>query len=1702
MTTLGGLVGSPQRGVTVYSPSRNSPTARQVDAQRFTKKPVKKGERPAVPDSVDARFLASPDEVAQRQQVKAAQNKPWWQDVLGVAGDVLSPLSVPAKLVNVGLEEGVKLLPDSVEKWMYKPFGDNDTLNSLAPLLGGVFGMDPAKTHDKQGVLERLAPRSTYGAGEIYGNDINVPGLTGLRNLGLDILHDPLTYLTAGAGKGVELGAQAAKEASVARTALEAAPKFLDEAGDVVNPAIRDLEATLARAERKAAKLGDKVKIKDIPHSRQGRMGMVSELALSGPEGEAITKQFANEFSKGIDQGFTQMSTEARDALGITKSGLRVRGTSKVIPGTEKLAEVMNLPGKAARAGFGQLGDTLSESSLKSLQKLGEGRTPLGMGEFYKTVRSKSASADEKFMALARIHAETLAHTTQNMVEGGARTAANQSAKPIIKLNEAGRHALVTASEVDPNDFTPLNDAVQKVATVYADLTGRPISDVVKRTPETYVPHIHTGEWYDFAKSMNPEAQEDLRNLTGFTTKDTLQTSGHMDKRMLTLDGAASKDFKIGDRMVHVTDDSVHGLNDAFAQAFPEFKGKVYEDDPLKIIEGYIKAVSQDSRVWSLNKLGGQGTSLATTMTGALDTERQAMNEALASQSREARLAEGANLPRAEGQRAPAIPDQPIVPGSPRDQVNRAFHEQLPEMQARAVTPDQQAQLAEMAGTIPQPVLPEPSSGMFRKVESPVAQERLAEQLLSPEAQATEAALRTEGVATAEAAQQTLGDLRTNMFKDIRKEGKTVGRLLDRIDTSLQKYKRQLEGFRSIRSNNPAEIERMVEATSKNVIDLEAELKQKTATWKGLGTKAANKAERRLKDQLEQLKQIRDEATQHLSEATGERISAEVTKRTETLLAPLRAAEERLVAKTAEIVAPFKQKALDDAADVLERAGLTDEHWQAYSEALAARPRNTRLTTKAGRVAVTEQRALDMAAYRATGGEVTPYIEAQGRATALENMIPDAPPTQAPRLRRELAEINKEFAPGGKHFEEFKARSVMAQQLEHEQAVKAATARERASVEQIRQNIATRSEATIRGPEGERIMDDVTGLETEGGRRVSKLKPGEKAGPRTEREAVASLEAQLQPGSPAHAAEVERTTKAVEDFEAAMPTMTGEVRAAALRDIGASADTVLGPISSELKTMQSITTDLGNKQQLLARRQVNDALVKRMEAAAVGKTDLPAELLVKARELQLVARQNPHLDDLSLAATESLLHNEMEQLTLAAEKVSYARELAAAQAAARKGDLPKIMVATLHDGWVTLHGGLVKTGDTIIDKQLYDSFMRVTEAVNDPKLFTRTFNNLTNLWKTFATLSPGFHVRNALGGIFMNLSDGVGFKHQLEAIDLFRQMRAGGTEWLAEQPERIQQAVKAMWASGAGGQFEESGMRSGLANGRLPRLSRKAGEWVEGPLRLAMGLHSYDQGDTLLQTYERINRIHFDYSRISKMDESMKRIVPFWTFMSRNLPMQITQMATKPRWYSYYAHFKNNFAVPADPLTPDYWGRLGAWNTGKTFRGMPLYLDPDFGFNRIESDIGSIVDAVAGGNPGALLTNANPLIAAPLDFLMKRDSFYDKSFKDTDYSKQEGVTGAFVKALAHLVPGQTNEAGQVSDNFTNLISSLIPLYDRTVRLSGQKDPQRTPESWARFFGAPVRTLSDKQKQSAALGKYLDAKAEATRRRAMQREATG
>jgi hypothetical protein len=229
----------------------------------------------------------------------------------------------------------------------------------------------------------------------------------------------------------------------------------------------------------------------------------------------------------------------------------------------------------------------------------------------------------------------------------------------------------------------------------------------------------------------------------------------------------------------------------------------------------------------------------------------------------------------------------------------------------------------------------------------------------------------------------------------------------------------------------------------------------------------------------------------------------------------------------------------------------------------------------------------------------------------------------------------------------------------------------------------------------------------------------------------------------------------------------------------------------------------------------------------------------------------------------------------------------------------------------------------------------------------------------------------------------------------------------------------------------------------------------------------------------------------------MKRIIPFWTFMSRNLPLQITQMWMSPAAYRAYDAAVANFSVPNDPYTPEYWDKLGTWNTGLKVGSMPLYFQPDFGFTRMNADISALT------SPATALSQGNPVFGVPLDFVMNRDSFYQREFGPSDYTKQSGILGTPLTAIAKMLPGdQTNEAGQVSDNLTNAVRGLLPPVDQLARLfpgfalGGGGDPDRRGEAYARYLGAPARTLSPKQIENEKKNRIYDARDELARKRAM------
>lgn len=798
---------------------------------------------------------------------------------------------------------------------------------------------------------------------------------------------------------------------------------------------------------------------------------------------------------------------------------------------------------------------------------------------------------------------------------------------------------------------------------------------------------------------------------------------------------------------------------------------------------------------------------------------------------------------------------------------------------------------------------------------------------------------------------------------------------------------------------------------------------------------------------------------------------------------------------------------------------------------------------------------------RTQGHLVSPKYNADEQALYDARQRLEDTPLRNTRQRRtiqaEIDQLQRKFNPGGEHFAETHARAVLAEQADHEAAQAAAAAKfdpERTKLQGIIDNQV--EWGANYGPRSQAIRPE--GWSPPAGGRPSF------EAPRTEKQAIQDLRNQAMVASTQspEARTIRQTTPKIEATQARLSNIyAGEYDPE--RDIGLplsvsqrkAATPVLDPATGEVMSAQDAVAF--NKRRRILRDVVIEGTnerIKQLEQRGIGvqaklvtdtqdvarlaaQRDSAAQLLpqldaVKPKsvpkqelgstleDIAGVARANPNFSDADLNATESLLQSHREGLLLAGQKEMTANQVGRMVKMAQEGKLAPVMLTALNDNWKMMYKGVLKEGDTIVDAQLHQMFTNLTALDKQPKLFGRTFGSLTNLFKTYATLSPGFHVRNALSGIFMNTADGVGLKAQLEGAKLWHQYMKDGEKWLANQDQRVQDAFQAVVSTGAGGRFTESGVASvssdlqnptlrniydKAASNRLTRKSQEAGELVEGALRMGMALDSLDRGESLTGAIDRITRVHFDYGQISSFDKTMKQFIPFWTFMSRNLPLQISQMYTQPRAYQIYGSVVRNFQTKPEDYTPQYWLQAGAINTGLKVpdnnlpilgkaSGLPIYIQPDLGMTRLSQDTADLTNILQ--NPAGVLSEGNPLLTSLLEYSTHHNLYTGQNYGPSDFEKVSGPFGIPANILSRIIPGNRNAQGEVSKNLLNVLRSVNPLADRQARLLPQAsggDPEaekRQAESILRFLGAPVRTLTPKQQDSEFYRQYYDAKDQA------------
>jgi hypothetical protein len=354
------------------------------------------------------------------------------------------------------------------------------------------------------------------------------------------------------------------------------------------------------------------------------------------------------------------------------------------------------------------------------------------------------------------------------------------------------------------------------------------------------------------------------------------------------------------------------------------------------------------------------------------------------------------------------------------------------------------------------------------------------------------------------------------------------------------------------------------------------------------------------------------------------------------------------------------------------------------------------------------------------------------------------------------------------------------------------------------------------------------------------------------------------------------------------------------------------------------------------------------------------------------------------------------------------------------------------------------------------------------------YDKLNNVLKGWLIAKPGFVFRNVIGGLFMNMVDGVSFEAHFKMLRLWKADRArqrGNTKaWdkLSKFDRYVYEKVRSFMSQGdtlAGSTFrgaenpsmvsrfnpasanffylqgnrsfntfaEDIVLRGSMAYDTLARdpalrAALKSGDSVA--LRRA-------ESEATARAMTRINTFHFDYDKADKSvleNEVLGRVMPFYTYTKNVIPLMVSMMIERPKYFAWMNAVARNLqlGVPEDAVLPEYIRESGAIRTPFMFGGSRVYWMQDLPFNQLLDINNDPVNFAASA--------VTPLLKTPVE-LAQGQQFYKKIpiTQDMKESKFANVP-LLSQALSALGAQRQGDNGQqfMRDDLQYALGQLIP----------------------------------------------------------------
>lgn len=286
------------------------------------------------------------------------------------------------------------------------------------------------------------------------------------------------------------------------------------------------------------------------------------------------------------------------------------------------------------------------------------------------------------------------------------------------------------------------------------------------------------------------------------------------------------------------------------------------------------------------------------------------------------------------------------------------------------------------------------------------------------------------------------------------------------------------------------------------------------------------------------------------------------------------------------------------------------------------------------------------------------------------------------------------------------------------------------------------------------------------------------------------------------------------------------------------------------------------------------------------------------------------------------------------------------------------------------------------------------------------YDSALGIWKGSVTsLFPAFHFRNVVGNLSNMWLGGFG-PTSYPLLGTATKIQKG--ESIVVKGTTITKDLVEQLGLSGRGQFgydipdilgDIIGKGNTLSKLNPIEFGRKVGTLFEDNAKIAFFIDRLNKGDNIPQAVAQVRKYLFDYSALTPFEKNvMKRVIPFYTWMRNNIPLQIESLITQPGKQAFIAKtFKN-----LSPLTEEQQQALPSYLT----EGLSASLgENDQGELKVLSSLGLPFEDLARlyrGSPQRTIEREALGAMGPLSNLLGlatgKDFFRGKAIEDLGYT--------------------------------------------------------------------------------------------------------